>query len=112
LADALLFAVFGGAFITAVFLADGFGFAVAAFFAAHRFFKTATMAALRAALSFRFAFGGVGVAGADGSDLPESLPIEAVELPSFAVERQRRIFCVYESALPAWRQARSRTAWL
>jgi hypothetical protein len=45
-------------------------FFATAFFAAHRFFKAATMFALPAALSVRFGSGGANVAGADGSDSP------------------------------------------
>ena len=41
-----------------------------AFFAAHRFFKAATIAALPALLSFRLGFAGSGVAGAGGSGSP------------------------------------------
>jgi hypothetical protein len=64
-------AVFNAAFLTPAFLAaTGFGLAVAAFFAAHRFFKAATIAALPALLSLRLGFGASGVAGAGGADSP------------------------------------------
>ena len=75
LAGAAFFAIFTGAFFavaffTAVFLATtGLAFA-AALFAAHRFFKAATMFALPALLSFRLAFGAPEVAGAGGSGFP------------------------------------------
>src|ERR1035441_6476277 len=63
---------FTGAFFATVFLAAGVCWALAAafaaaFFAAHRFFKAATIAALPAALSFRFGLGASGATG-DGSD--------------------------------------------
>ena len=76
LAAAAFFAAFTGAFFTAVFLeavfflAAGFGFAVAVFFAAHRFFNAATIAALPALLSFRLGFEGVVVADGAGLDSP------------------------------------------
>jgi hypothetical protein len=55
----------GTAFFTAVFLATlGAAFTAAAFFAAHRFFNAATIAALPAALSLRSGFDGSGVTGA------------------------------------------------
>jgi hypothetical protein len=57
--------------LTAPFFATtGFGFDVAAFFVAHRFFKAATMFALPALLSFRFGFDVSVVAGAGGLDSP------------------------------------------
>ena len=72
LAGALFFTTFAGAFFTTAFLtapffvAAGFGLAVAAFFAAHRFFKAATIAALPALLSLRLGLGASsGVAGSD-----------------------------------------------
>src|ERR1035438_1564360 len=55
------------------FLAGAFAAAFCALWtASHRFFVAATIAALPAALSFRFAFGAVCVAGADGSDSPRT----------------------------------------
>src|SRR5260370_12422680 len=61
-------------FAAAFFCTAGFGFAVAAFFSAHRFFNAATMFALPDLLSFRFlGFGASGVAGAGGSDSPRIL---------------------------------------
>src|ERR1035438_5560438 len=45
----------------------------AAFLAAQRFLSAATIAAFPALLSFRFAFGGSGMAGAGGSDSPRIL---------------------------------------
>jgi hypothetical protein len=56
------------------FLVAGFGFAVAVFFAAHRFFNAATIAALPALLSFRLGFEGSVVADGAG---PDSLRIFA-----------------------------------
>src|ERR1035437_4272434 len=76
LTGAAFFAAFAGAVFTAAFLtpaflaATGFGFAVAAFFAAHRFFKAATIAALPALLSLRLGFAASGVAGVGGADSP------------------------------------------
>ncbi len=69
--DSFLFAT---AVLAAVFFwVAGFDLAAAAFFSAHRFFNAATMFALPALLSFRFAFGASGIAGAGDSDSPRIL---------------------------------------
>src|ERR1017187_3695995 len=72
---AAFFAVFRAAFtraFLATFLAGACwglaAFFAAARFAAQRFFKAATIAALPAALSFRFGFGASGATGDDRSD--------------------------------------------
>jgi len=57
-------------FVAAFFAAAGFDLAASAFFAAQRFLKAATIAALPALLSFRLGFAGSVVAGAGGSDAP------------------------------------------
>src|ERR1019366_8720680 len=64
---------FAATFLTAVFLAAGFGFDAAAFLAAHRFFKAATMFARPALLSFLLGFAGSGVVAAGGADSPLTL---------------------------------------
>jgi hypothetical protein len=70
-ADFLATTFFPAAFFGAAFFAAaGFDLAASAFFAAHRFFKAATIAALPALLSLRFGFN---VAGAGGSDSPRIL---------------------------------------
>jgi hypothetical protein len=60
------------AFLQTVFLA-GCAFAASARFSAHRFLVAAMIAALPAALSFRFGLAGSSVAGAGGWDSPRIL---------------------------------------
>lgn len=73
---------------TTFFVATGFGFDIAAFFSAHRFFKAATIAARPALLSLRL--GGCGLAGDAGG--PAS-PHTWLRVPSVSADIKHPQYC-------------------